>query len=219
MGTLNTRQRIEALKQFVSDVSDSVGDLKAPGKSLDDIVYKRPKMYTAYYPSRPQKQDQPPGMALSPDDASAPSVLFMLTPSMAQSMEEERFDRYNNIHRPAEFGGKLGILMQFVIYDPGVRLPGFGGRYPDLIEDATEDGFYTLTDWMDVVIRALLTCDAIPGSDMYVLKDTIKYSPYIDGDYIADRRPFYYGQLAVTFGYYTANLPNYEKDILAALDG
>lgn len=218
MGTLNTRQRIEALKRFVAQISADMGAFKAPGATLDDIVYKQPRMYTAYYPARPYKQNQAPGMALGPDDASAPSVLFMLTPSQAQNMEEERLDRYNNISRPAEFGGKLGMLMQFAVFDPGVRLPGFDGNHPDLIEDATEDGFYALTDWMDNVMRALITSDTIPGSDMFVIKNTIKYSPYIDGDYIADRRPFYYGQLAATFGYYTAYMPNYEKDIENALD-
>lgn len=216
MGTMLTRQRLEALKEWLYDKTCVGREMKAPGKGINDIKYVTPQVYVGYYPARPTRNMQAPSNTM--DNASAPAILIMLTPSQAKNMEEERFDRYNNIHRPKEFGGKLNVMLLFSVYEPGTRLPGFDGNDPKGIVDESTTGFYELTDWMDDVQRALVTVKSIPGTDMYVWDNTITYGPYIDGDYLADRRPYFYGTISLTFGYYAAEANTRDDEIDRALN-
>jgi hypothetical protein len=204
MATQTTRARIEALRAYLEKINAG-RDMKAPGESISDIIYRTPAVHVGFYPNRPQPMARA-SRALDTDAASAPSILIMLAPSQAQNMEEERFDQRQNIGRPDELGGKLSITLLFAVYEPGTRLHGFDGHSPERIMDATDEGFYTLTDWMDDVVAALITARHIPGSDMYVWPGSVQYSSYADGDYIADRRPLYYGMVSVTFGYYARQI-------------
>jgi hypothetical protein len=125
-------------------------------------------------------------------------------------MEEKRFDRYNNIHRPQEMGQHLSVSILFSVYEPGVRLPGFmdsvgetgAGLDLALIEEGTEQGLFTLMNWMDDCMEKLVGQKIIPKSDLYVDESTITYSLYTDQSYVVDRRPIYYGFVNVTFGCY-----------------
>lgn len=204
MAAQTTRARIEALRAYLENINAG-REMKAPGESIGDIVYRTPGVHVAFYPNRPQPMART-SRALDTDAASAPSILIMLAPSQAQNMEEERFDQRQNIGRPDELGGKLTLMLLFSVYEPGTRLHGFDGRNPERIMDATDEGFYTLTDWMDEVVAALVTARHIPGSDMYVWPGSVQYSSYADGDYIADRRPLYYGLVSVTFGHYARQI-------------
>lgn len=217
MGTLLTRNRLDRLRAWLTEAVCVGREMKAPGKSLTDIRYEQPRVYVGYYPIRPLKKGTI-ATGGTFDYASAPAILIMFTPSKARDMEIEHFDRYNNIHRPQEFGGKLNISLLVSVYEPGTRLPGFDGNDPNGIIDESENGLFTLTDWMDDIQRALLAQETIPGTDMYVITSTIQYSPYVDGDYIADRRPYFYGMINLTFGYYAAISIKSDGAVEAALD-
>ncbi|MBR0408654.1 MAG: hypothetical protein IJI53_11500, partial [Clostridia bacterium] len=126
----------------------------------------------------------------------------------AKYMEEKRFDRYNNIHRPQEMGQHLAVSILFSVYEPGVRLPGFidtvgekgQGLDPSLILEGTEQGLFTLMNWMDDCMEKLLGQKMIPKTDLFVQEDTVTYSLYTDQSYVVDRRPIYYGFVNVVFG-------------------
>ena len=128
----------------------------------------------------------------------------------AKYMEEKRFDRYNNIHRPSEMGQHLSVSILFSVYEPGVRLPGFidsvgekgQGLDMSLILDGTEQGLLTRFNWMDDCIFKLLGQKMIPKTDLWVEEETITYSLYTDQSYVVDRRPVYYGFVNVSFGCY-----------------
>ena len=123
-------------------------------------------------------------------------------------MEEKRFDRYNNVHRPQEMGQHLAVSILFSVYEPGVRLPGFvdsvgekgAGLDTSLILEGTEQGLFTLMNWMDDCMEKLLGQKMIPKTDLFVQEDTVTYSLYTDQSYVVDRRPIYYGFVNVVFG-------------------
>lgn len=189
--------------------------MKAPGESLGDIIYRRPEIYTAFYP------DRTPAASMRAESGaySAPSILMMLAPSNARNMEPERFDRRDGIIRPMDLGGKLGISLLFSVYEPGVRQPGFDGNDPDLIADPGAEGFFTVTDWMDEVSAALIAAQNVPGSDLFLWEGSLTYSPYMEGGYISDTRPIYYGIMNMVFGHYARGLSAADAAITAALEG
>ena len=97
--------------------------------------------------------------------------------------------------------------MLFSVYEPGIRLPGFKdsadehGRGLDmsLIVEGTEQGLFTLTDWMDDCMQALLRDRSIPETDLILEEHNMTYSLYTDQSYVVDRRPIYYGFVNATF--------------------
>lgn len=211
-------ERLIALKNWVFTELCEGRELKAPGKNMNigEIVKQEPKCYLAWAPSRIDKTGQ-----IKADPSSVvPGIIIMPNQSYAKYMEEKRFDRYNNVHRPSEMGGHLSVTILFSIYEPGVRLPGFVDSVGDkgqgldvtLIEEGTEQGLLTLVNWMDDCIQKLLAQKMIPKSDLFVEEATITYSLYTDQEYVVDRRPLYYGFVNVSFGCYADDGANPEID-------
>ena len=87
------------------------------------------------------------------------------------------------------------------------------GADMSLILEATEQGLFTLFNWMDDVQELLIGQKMIPHTDLTVEEDSLTYSLYMDQNYVVDRRPIYYGFVSVDFLCYANERANndYEK--------
>lgn len=219
---MRTRERLTGLKNWITTELCEGRQMKAPGKnmSLADIKKQEPVCYLAWTPGR---FDQTGQQIMQDILSTVPSIIVMPNQAYVKYMEEKRFDRYNNVHRPSELGQHLSVSILFSVYEPGIRLPGFtdsigeNGQGMDLslIMEGTEEGLFTLTDWMDDCTQALLRDKYIPGTDLFLEENTATYSLYTDQSYIVDRRPLYYGFINVNFGCYANEGVNSEiNDLL-----
>ena len=68
--------------------------------------------------------------------------------------------------RPPELGQTLAVSILFGVYEPGIRLAGYveNGDIA-LLEEGTEQGLFTLLDWMDDCMALLLKEKRVPGTD------------------------------------------------------
>lgn len=204
---MTTSQRLKSLKSWVYKECCMGKRMKAPGEDnrLTDILRAEPKAYVGWAPARADLTGE-----MDPDAPSVcPSILIGLAPSKSRDMEEKRFDRYNSIHRPKEMGATLNVSMLLCVYEPGDRLPGFRENpTPELLVEATEQGFFALMDWIDELCGKLLAAKNIPGTDLFLWENTLAYSPYLEMNMLVDKRPFYYGFVNCSFGHYSDEAPN-----------
>lgn len=203
---MRTRERLIALKKWLEKELCEGRTMKAPAPNMDigKIVRQEPRVYLAWAPARMDSTGN-----LREDPVSVvPGIIVMPNQSHAKYMEEKRFDRYNNIHRPPDMGQHLSVSILFSVYEPGIRLPGFissmgengQGMDMSLIQEGTEQGLLTLVDWMDDCMEGLLRDRTIPHTDLFLEENTMTYSLYTDQEYVTDKRPIYYGFINVTFG-------------------
>ena len=199
-------ERLTGLKNWTYKELCKGRVMKAPAENMDIgiINQQEPTVYLAWAPARMDKAGNLKEIPLS----TVPGILIMPNQTYAKYMEEKRFDRYNNVHRPQEMGQHLAVSILFSVYEPGIRLPGFvdsvdkngKGLDTSLILEGTEQGLFTLMNWMDDCMGKLLGQKMIPNTDLFVQEDTITYSLYTDQSYVVDRRPIYYGFVNVVFG-------------------
>ncbi|MBR3503715.1 MAG: hypothetical protein IKO07_05660 [Clostridia bacterium] len=199
-------ERLTGLKKWTYKELCKGRMMKAPAENMDigTINRQEPPVYLAWAPARVDKAGNLKEIPLS----TVPGILIMPNQTYAKYMEEKRFDRYNNVHRPQEMGQHLAVSILFSVYEPGVRLPGFvdsvgekgAGLDTSLILEGTEQGLFTLMNWMDDCMEKLLGQKMIPKTDLFVQEDTVTYSLYTDQSYVVDRRPIYYGFVNVVFG-------------------
>ena len=202
---MRTVERLKGLKAWIEKNLCDGRMMKAPPPdgSITDRRQQKPQCYLAWAPSRKDAT----GFYTDDSISVAPGIIVMPRPAYAEYMEEKRFDRYNNIHRPQELGQHFAVSILFSVYEPGVRLPGFiesaentgKGIDMSLIMEGTEQGLFTLYDWLDDCKQGLIRDKQIPGTDLMVEEDTITYSLYQDQNYVVDRRPIYYGFVNVSF--------------------
>jgi len=205
---MRTVERLKGLKKWVETNLCEDRMMKAPGEngSIAEIVRQQPKCYLAWAPMR---KDQT-GYIIDDTLSVCPGIIIMPNPAYAKYMEEKRFDRYNNVHRPSLMGSHLAVSILFSVYEPGIRLPGFidsvgehgQGLDMELIMEGTQEGLFTLLDWMDDCKECLLRDKMIPKTDLSVEEETITYSLLTDQQYVVDRRPIYYGFINVSFNGY-----------------
>lgn len=216
---MRTRERLTGLKNWATRELCTDREMKAPSADMDiaEIIYREPECFLAW---TPQRLDQKSGQQVDDFLISCPSIIIMPNASKAKAMEEKRFDRYSGIHRPKEMGQTLSVSMLFSVYEPGIRETGFVytaerqdgidmDDYPAckekhgidmrLLREGTEEGLFTLTDWMDECKEKLLAVNSIPGTDLFVDDDSMIYSLYTDQSYVVDKRPIYYGFVNVEF--------------------
>lgn len=199
-------ERLTGLKNWTYKELCKGRVMKAPAENMDigTINRQEPKVYLAWAPARMDKAGNLKEIPLS----TVPGILIMPNQTYAKYMEEKRFDRYNNVQRPQEMGQHLAVSILFSVYEPGVRLPGFvdsvgekgAGLDTSLILEGTEQGLFTLMNWMDDCMEKLLGQKMIPKTDLFVQEDTVTYSLFTDQSYVVDRRPIYYGFVNVVFG-------------------
>lgn len=215
---MRTTERLRVLKKWLIDEACRGRLMKAPAAQMDlgKIVRREPACYLGWAPSRLNK-----GEYQSLAETICPGLIVMPKKAYTKYTEEKRFDRYNKIHRPQETGQHLSVDILFSVYEPGIRLPGFidsvgehgAGADMALLLEGTEDGLFTLLNWMDDVQEKLLGQKMIPHTDLAVDEESITYSLYTDQNYVVDRRPIYYGFVSVDFICYANERANndYEK--------
>lgn len=211
-------ERLRGLKRWVNAELCEGRIMKAPGENMNigEIKTQEPQCFLGWAPSR---LDQTGKVRQFPDSV-VPSIIIMPNLSYAKYMEEQRFDRYNNVHRPSEMGQHLSVSMLFSVYEPGIRLPGFvesvgekgKGLDMSLIMEGTEQGFFTLFNWMDDCMQKLLGQKMIPKTDLWLEESKMTYNIYTDQEYVVDRRPIYYGFVNASFGCYADEGTNPEID-------
>lgn len=202
-------QRLTGLKNWAKKELCEGRIMKAPAENTDIGVINRqePRCFLAWPPNR---IDNMGNILEIPMISTVPSIIIMPNQAYAKYVEDKRFDRYNNIHRTQEMGQHLAVSILFSAYEPGIRMPGFidsvglngQGLNPSLILDGTEQGLFTLMNWLDDCMGKLLGQKMIPGTDLTVQEDTVTYSLYTDQNYVVDRRPIYYGFVNVVFSCY-----------------
>lgn len=209
---MRTRNRLKGLQKWMMENLCQGREMKAPAPDMDirKIVRQEPNVYIAWYPTRPNANPQ------YQDDTVnvCPGILIMPAASKVKDMVEQRFDRYNNVHRPKEMGQTLSVSILFSVYEPGIRLPGFidDPKDPKLLLEGTEEGLFTLTDWMDEFMEKLLGVKNIPGTDLSFNESSGAYSLYTDQSFVVDKRPIYYGIINVEFNCYASEGQNRSVD-------
>ena len=201
-------ERLTGLKNWTYKELCKGRMMKAPAENMDigTINRQEPPVYLAWAPARVDKAGNLKEIPLS----TVPGILIMPNQTYAKYMEEKRFDRYNNVHRPSMMGSHLSVSILFSVYEPGIRLPGFidsvgesgQGLDMSLMIEGTEEGLFTLLDWMDDCKEGLLRDKMIPGTDLSVEEETMTSGLYTDQSYVVDRRPIYYGFVNVSFNGY-----------------
>lgn len=201
---MRTTERLTKLKAWIENELCKGREMKAPAENnnIAEIVRQEPRCFLAWQPTRP---DVTGNLRIDPLNV-CPGIVVMPKASYAKHVEEKRFDRYNKVFRPQEMGNMLCVDILFSIYEPGIRLPGFvdsakSGKGLDLtlLQEGTEQGLFTLCNWMDDCKEALLTQKQIPGTDLIVDEESVGYSLYSDQSYVVDKRPLYYGFITVNF--------------------
>jgi len=213
---VRTATRLKGLKDWAEKNLCQGREMKAPGPGGDitKVVRQTPRCYLGWYPARPDNS----GFFAEPDPASVcPGILIMPRISYARKELEQRFDRYNKIKRNQDMGQTLSVDILFSVYEPGIRLPGFVEKYEStgqldmkLLAEGTQEGLFTLFNWMDDCKEALLRDRHIEGTDLQVNDESIVYSLYSDQSYVVDKRPVYYGFVAVEFTCY-ADHPDQDR--------
>lgn len=210
---MRTEERLRKLKAWTFENTCRGKLLKAPARDGDITKTERvePRVFLGFAPSRPDLTH----MAEPDPDNCAPSIIILPATAFAKNMEEQRFDRYSGIKRPKEMGQQFAAHMIFTVYEDGVKLPGFIDKYEEtgefdvkLIREGTEEGLFTLLNWIDDFIEALLGAKSIPGTDLVVNEASTLYGLRADQRYIVDKRPLYYGQVDVLFNCHADEKPN-----------
>ena len=197
---------VERLRKFQAWTYNTVckdRQMKTPAPNMDvrQIARQEPKVFLGFQPTRP---DETLTGEIDPLNV-CPGIIIAPTAGYLKYMEEQRFDRYNNVHRPKEMGQSLGTQVLFFVYEDGIRLPGFiesahAGEYDmSLMREGTRDGLETLLNWMDDFKDALLGVKTIPETDMFLNEAECQYGLYSDQRFIADRRPVFIGMVSVIF--------------------
>ena len=203
---MRTVERLRKLQAWTYETVCRGREMKTPAKDMDirKVVRQEPKVYIAFTPTRHDSSDMTYNGDVDPLNV-APGILIAPTFGYVKYMEEQRFDRYNNVHRPKEMGQSLCAQVLFFVYEDGVRLPGFvesaeSGEYDmSLIREGTQEGLETLLNWMDDFRDALLSAKSIPGTDMFLNEAECQWGLYSDQKFVADRRPAFIGMVTVVF--------------------
>lgn len=209
---MRTRQRLTALRKWTQETVCAGRLMKTPGRDEDGneditvIARQEPVAFIGWYPMRPDST----GILRNDPMNVCPGILISQIPDNAKYMEDQKYDQYKNARRPQELGQWLNVSILFSVYEPGIRLPGFiqsaeTGLDMSKIIEGTEEGFFTLTDWMDDFKDSLIAAKAIPGSDLFVDEKSITYGPLTESGYIDDKRPIYYGFVSARFQCYSEN--------------
>jgi len=216
---VRTEERLKKLRDWTYETVCKGRIMKAPAPNMDisKIVRQEPRAYIGYAPTRPDISIYSETDPLT----AAPGIILAPVSGDVHYMEEKRFDRYNDVHRSKDMGQSLIVQAVFMVFEDGVRLPGFidalerGEEFPmELLREGTEEGLFTLTNWMDDYKDALLSAGSIPGTDLVVNDEAFDYGWYSDQKFISDRRPVFIGMVTVKFQCYADHLNREVQDLL-----
>lgn len=204
---MRSTERLRKLKTWIEAELCAGRMMKTIGENgkITEICRQEPRCYIGWQPSRP---DLNGNLRLDPISI-CPGILIMPKGSYVKKPDDKRFDRFANVRRPSELGQSLAVDILFSVYEPGIRLPGFvesegtsHGLDMSLLKEGTEEGLFTLLNWMDDCVGKLLGQKMIPHTDLFVDEESMAYSLYTDQSYVVDKRPIYYGFISVKFDCY-----------------
>lgn len=208
-------ERLEKFKKWTEE-NLCQREMKSPGQnmSITDIIWKKPECYLAWAPSRKNGVE----LIMQEYHNIAPCIIVMPDQAHAKYMEDQKFDRYSNIHRPKDLGQVFAVSMLFVVYEPGIRHPGFAesaekagkGIDMSLFDEGTEEGFFTLMDWMNDATEFMLRDQIIPETDLSLEETELTFGLFKDQEYVVDRRPIFYGFVNARFKCYADSGVNEE---------
>ena len=201
---MRTVERLRKFKEWTYNTVCQGREMKTPAPNMDvrQIARQEPKVYLAFAPMRPDESNFTG--EINPLNVT-PGIIIAPTFGYLKYMGEQRFDRYNNVHRPKEMGQSLSAQILFFVYEDGVRLPGFiestkdGAYAMSLLAEGTQEGLETLLNWMDDFKDAMLSAKSIPGTDMFLNEAESQYGLYSDQKFVVDRRPVFIGMVTATF--------------------
>lgn len=203
---MRTGQRLRGIREFL--IKEICGKpMKRPTDKALDVEWVKPDVYIGYYPDYMEID------SLSP--RTAPAVLIIPKLMKANTVNDHRFDRYNNIVRSDEAEAELTVQIVLVLWDPGERT-----RIAEMTQDpmqieSNSDGLMRMIDWLDELSAALNGTKYIPETDLMPRKETILYQPLMEMDRIVDKRPLYFGILECSFFGMVNEKPNESiKDLL-----
>lgn len=206
---MRTSERLKGLKAWAEENLCAGRMMKTipPDGDIGRIARQEPRVFLVWQPMRPDSSN----FAMADAINVCPAITIMPGAGRLKYVEEQHFDRYKNIHRGQELGRELSVTMLFSVYEPGVRMPGFiqsaqeGQPDMGLLREGSENGLFTLTDWMDECAEKLLNYQCIPGTDLFLVESECEYSLYTDQNYVVDKRPVYYGFINAKFMGYADN--------------
>lgn len=202
---MRMNERLQGMKNWIYKELCEGREMKTipASRKVTEIVTAEPKVYLGW---APRWLDKTGNLRAEPENV-APGIIIMPTMAHAAYTEEKRYDRYESINRNKQMGQQFSVSMLFSVYEPGVRYPGFAesahesGRGLDLslIGDGTEQGLFTLMDWMNDAMILMLNQKMVPNTDLSLDEESLTYSLFTDQAYIVDRRPIYYGFVAAKY--------------------
>lgn len=216
---MRTAERMQKLRDWIYSELCQGREMKTPAKNGDitKICRQEPKCYIGYFPMRPDSSED------APEDPAnvAPSILIMPCTGYTKYAEKKPDDRTYHVNRLRSYQQNFSVQVLFTVFEDGLRQPGFiekaqAGAYDmSLIREGTEEGLFTLWNWMDELERKLLGLKVIPGTDLYLDEDTMNFGMYADQKYLTDNRPIYQGIVAMTFLGYAEEATNQQiNDLL-----
>ena len=219
---MRTYARLDALKKWTFDTVCKGRRMKQEPPERDITKYKEPVEPQVYIAYTPKRLDETGDLEVQLR-SMAPCIVIMPTASYVEYMMPKRFDQYNGIHRPREYGQQLNVQVLFAVYEDDLRLPGFVDKYEQtrefdltLLREGTQEGLQTLLDWMDEYREALLVQECIPGCDLILDRENFVYGMRSDQKYISDNRPLYYGLCDIGFNCVSETAVN--PEVAAILD-
>ena len=175
---MNTEQRIDAVCEFLREnVAKGLLLKKAFDDDMNRVEWVEPSVYPLYLPRPVSGRDW--------KEAAAPGIVVSIIKDSRENME-----------------GLLTLRIGVIVWDPGTRreLPPNEEEpaQPIIVTDMNRDGWRALYTTMEAVENALTRQHSI--FDM-VVTPPIVHTPFTDGDYVPDLRPYYIGQLDVPMVY------------------
>ena len=121
---MRTAVRLKALQKWTYKTVCEGRKMKTPAPNMDytKIVRQEPKVFLGYAPTRPDTSEY--SGDVDPLNV-APGIIIAPVNGEVHFLEEKRFDRYSGVHRPQEMGQSLTVQNVFMVYEDGIRLPGF----------------------------------------------------------------------------------------------
>ena len=215
-------EELRKLKAWTYEELCKGREMKTPAEKMDvtKVCRQEPKPFLVFLPTREDASGYVDTMPMN----TIPGIVILPSSGHAKYADEKRFDRFQNIHRPKAVGKQLNIRFLFMVYEDGLRLPGFvdkieqgQGMDMSLVAEGTEEGVFLLLDWMDDCMSKLLGQKVIPGTDLAVIPETVIYDLYTDQKYVNDKRSIFYGFVDVVFQCLAEE--EYNTDIAGFLDG
>lgn len=188
---IDNRERLIRLGEWVRDTCCEGMMLKtlARAQGKDEVKLIRPRCFVGnFYPT---------GTESDPYNVS-PSILVMFAGGNGSGETMKYMDNRNSVKRPKEIAQTLEVQLIHSVYEP-IKRPVSKGNTDMPFSECIDEGSLVLQDWMEQTMAHLIGADSIPGTDLFIQPETVRWEPLKEDGAVADRRPIYLGVVTVTF--------------------